>query len=369
MKRFLLPTLYLSILLFQACTSGKSALKQGDYYDAVLQAVNRLRHNPDHKKSREVLSLSYQMAINFLESDAQNQIASNANFKWKNAVQNYDRINNLYEQIRTSPGAMKVIPNPTNKYKELVDVKAKAAEETYEAGIQAMLKNTREDAKRAYYLFTEANGYSPGYREAIEMMEQSKFNATLKVVIQPADENYYSWNFESIVFGANSNEFVKFYTPLQAQDQNLAKVDQYLKVVVNGYSEGRPIINKRVENYKDSVKSGEKTVNGIKVPVYQKVSAQMTVYEKEIYSKGSISLVIVDATSQANLKNSDIISERKWSDRWASCSGDQRALSEANRKLCGAREPTMTRNYLMPQTKSDLDNKLTNTISQFYRAY
>jgi hypothetical protein len=42
---------------------GKQRLKQGDYYDAVLQAVNRLRQNSDHKKSREVLATSYQMAI------------------------------------------------------------------------------------------------------------------------------------------------------------------------------------------------------------------------------------------------------------------------------------------------------------------
>ena len=202
MKIHLLFAAILSVLLFDSCTSGKGALKQGDYYSAVSQAVARLRQNPDHKKSKEVLSTSYKMAIEYLETDAQNQIASNANFKWKNAVQNYESINNLYEQIRTCPGALTVIPNPINKYKELTEVKNKAAEETYEAGIQAMLKNTREDAKRAYFLFSEANNYNPGYRESIEMIEQSKFNATLKVIVDPTFQNYNDWNFEPIIFGS-----------------------------------------------------------------------------------------------------------------------------------------------------------------------
>src|SRR6187551_3338086 len=101
MKAFLLLGVISTLLFMEGCSSGKSALKQGDYYSAVSQAVARLRQNPDHKKSKEVLGTSYKLAIDYLESDAQNQITSNANFKWKNAVENYTLINNLYEQIRT----------------------------------------------------------------------------------------------------------------------------------------------------------------------------------------------------------------------------------------------------------------------------
>lgn len=356
-------------LLLDSCSSGKVALKQGDYYAAVSQAVARLRQNPDHKKSKEVLSTSYAMAIEYLETDAQNQITSNANFKWKNAVHNYTLINNLYEQIRTSPGALKVIPNPVSKYEELNEVKIKAAEETYEAGIQAMLKNTREDAKRAYFLFTESNNYNPGYRESIEMIEQSKYNATLKVIVEPTFQNYNDWNFEPVVFGVRSNQFVKFYTPREAQDANLQQIDQFVKIAVNGYSEGRPNITKRVETFKDSVQVSEKTVNNQKVPIYEKVTATITWFEKSITSRGSITLYIKDARSNAELRNSEIISEERWTDRWATCSGDLRAISEANKKMCGSKEPFMNRDYLRNQTKRELDNKLANSLSGFYSQY
>ncbi len=369
MKLRLLLFIISSVALLESCSSGKTALKQGDYYEAVSLAVNRLRQNPDHKKSKEVLRTSYQMAIEYLESDAQNQIASNANFKWKNAVQNYERINYLYEQIRTSPGAMKVISNPINKYKELTDVKNKAAEETYEAGIQSMLKSSREDAKRAYFLFVETNSLSPGYRETIEMMEQAKFNATIKVVVEPALMNYYDWNFEPVMFGVNPSQFVKLYTPQGAQDAGLTKVDHFVRLVVNGYSEGRPAITKRTENFKDSVKVGEKTVNSVKVPVYEKVNASITIFEKQITSRGSITLFIKDATSNAELRNSDLVSEERWADRWATCSGDQRAIPAGTRKLCGTKEPYMVRDFLTLQTKKELDTKLANAMSSFYSSY
>jgi len=369
MKLRLLLLIITSVALLDSCSSGKAALKQGDYYDAVLQAVNRLRQNPDHKKSREVLSTSYQLAVDYLESDAQNQIASNANFKWKNAVQNYERINYLYEQIRTSPGALKIIPNPVNKYKELTEVKNKAAEETYEAGIQSMLKSSREDAKRAYFLFEETNALSPGYRESIEMMEQAKFNATIKVIVEPSLRNYNDWNFEPVVFGVNPSQFVKFYTPQGAQDAGLTKIDQFVRLVVNGYSESRPTITKRTETYKDSVKVGEKTVNNVKVPVYEKVNATMTIFEKQITSRGSITLFIKDANSNVELRNSDLVSEERWTDRWAICSGDQRAIPAGTKKLCGTKEPYMAREYLLTQTKKELDNKLANALSGFYGSY
>ncbi|MBX2943313.1 MAG: hypothetical protein KF860_13300 [Cyclobacteriaceae bacterium] len=369
MKLRLYSYILFSLLIFDSCSSGKVAYKQGDYYQAVLTAVQRLRAKPDHKKSKEVLKLSYQLAVDYLETDAKNQIESNANFKYKTATENYEKINHLYEEIRTSPGALRVIPNPVNKYNELTTVKAKAAEETYEAGIQALLKNTREDAKQAYFLFNEANTFSPGYREAIEMIEQSKFNATLKVVVQPSFINYRDWNFEPVVFGYTSNQFVKFYTPQQAEDSKLEKIDQYIKVIVNGYQESRPVITSKSESFSDSVKTGEKTVKGVKTPVYSKVSATLTTYTKKITGRGSINLTVTDAVNRVELKNSDIIADETWNDSWATYKGDVRALSEGNKRLCEKKEPYPERNYIENRARKELDKKLSNELGYFYNKY
>ena len=45
-----------AIAVIQACSSGKAALKKGDYYDAVLESVHRLRDSPTNKKATAVLT-------------------------------------------------------------------------------------------------------------------------------------------------------------------------------------------------------------------------------------------------------------------------------------------------------------------------
>jgi hypothetical protein len=361
--------LLIALFALESCSSGKSAYKHGDYYDAVLTSVQRLRQNPDHKKSKEVLEMSYVAAVEYLEADAQNQINSNANFKYSAAVADYEKINNLYEQIRTSPGALSVVPKPVNKYKELTDLKTKASDECYEAGVQALMKNTRQDAKQAFFLFSDAARFTPGYRESTEMMEQARDVATLRVIIVPGADNYYGWNFESVVHGYNGNQFVRFYTQQQADQQQLKRVDQFLRVSVNSYTEGRPTINRRVEDRSDSVKTGEKTVNGAKVPVYEKVSAKVTVFEKTVTARGSINLIVADGQNRAEIYNQEISSEQAWTDSWAIFTGDKRALTQGNQKLIEKREANMGKGHLQNETKKDLDTKLATTLSNYYKSF
>src|SRR5690606_19747152 len=105
-------------------------------------------------------------------------------FKWKNAIESYTYLNQLYEQIRQCPGCLRVIPNPTSYYNEIGPLKEKAAEESYDAGIAALMKGTREDAKAAWRNFMDANAFVPGYKDVVAYLEKAKDEATLKVVVE-----------------------------------------------------------------------------------------------------------------------------------------------------------------------------------------
>lgn len=121
--------LFSAVVFVSSCSSGKAALKQGDYYDAVLNSVNRLRGSPTHKKATVVLTQAYPLAVDFINMTVQNGINSDNPRKWRNAVDGYNKINYLNDQIKTSLGAMKIITNPVTKFKELAEAKPKAAEE------------------------------------------------------------------------------------------------------------------------------------------------------------------------------------------------------------------------------------------------
>src|SRR5690606_12163725 len=120
----------------------------------------------------------------FYKTQAQNEITSNSPYKWKNAIQSYNRINELYEAVRACPGCLKTIKNPVNFYAEIAPLKEKAAEESYNAGITLLMKGTREDAKKAYFNFADVQHFVPGYKDVIEYTAKSKYEATLKVIVE-----------------------------------------------------------------------------------------------------------------------------------------------------------------------------------------
>ena len=369
MRFFTMLVLVFMAAFLSDCVSGKSSYKHGNYYQAVFDAVQRLRSNPTHKKSQEILKLSYPAAVSFLETQTQNLINSNDNNKWRGAVDNYTRINSLYEEIQRSPGALLVIPKPVNKYKELTEAKQKAAEETYAMALDAMMKNTREDAKRAFFMFREVNNLSPQYKETIEMSTQAKFNATLKVLVEPAVMNATNWNYESTVFGYRGNEFVRFYTADEARNENLQRVDQYLTWQVNQYTESMPSITKSTRDVTDSVKTGEKKVGTTTVPVYTKVSAKVTTFTKTVRGRSSINLIITDGSSKADIQNQQIVSDEVWSSEWAISTGDVRALSQNLRQLTQRKELFLSNNELRDRVRQELGRKLSESIASFYRNY
>ena len=214
------------VIVLSACTSGKKLYEQGAYYEAVMASVQKLRQNPDHKKSIEALKNAYPLAMDYLQTDVKNQIASNSPNKWRNAIASYDKINQMYESIRQSPKALKIIKDPKNFYTEIGPLKEKAAEESYTAGIDALMKGNRNDAKKAYYNFADAQSFSPGYKDVVEYLDKSKDEATLKVIVEqvavPAryslSGDFFQDKVEAFLHQNYPDRgFIKFFTPEEAQ--------------------------------------------------------------------------------------------------------------------------------------------------------
>lgn len=264
LKLPLLAVIAIAIVL-SACSSGKTAYEHGNYYSAVITSVNRLRKNDDHKKSVETLQQAYPMAVAFYEDRAKASLASNAEFKWTGVVESYTAINVMYDEIRRSPGALKVIPNPVNYYSKLEEAKNNAAEENYAAGLAAMTFGTRDKAKLAYGLFKKANGYVPGYKDVIKMTETALWNATVKVVMEPipvASRNisvsaeFFDNKVSEYLHASTVNEFVKFYTRQEAQTLKL-NPDHIVKIEFDEFIVGQVFLNEReVRLEKDSVLVG-----------------------------------------------------------------------------------------------------------------
>jgi len=370
----------LLIALASACSSGKKAYERGDYYGAVTKAVNRLRANPDHNKSVDILREAYPLAIEYYTSQAKNEIASDAQFKWKNAIQSYSLLNQLYEQIRQCPGCLEVVPTPKNYYAEIGPLKEKAAEESYNAGIAALMKGTRNDAKQAYYNFADAQSFVPGYKDVIAYLDKAKEEATLKVILEqipvPARYNLSGGFFQDKVeeyVHTNYPElsFIRFYTPQEAHSEQVEQPDQILRIQFDDFSVGNVILKEKEQTVtRDSVRVGEVKMEGKVVPVYNTVSAKLTTTRKEVLSNGLLSMVVVDARTNGVLKHQKFTGEYVWVNSWARFNGDERALTSDQLQLCKQKEqqPPGAQDMFFEFTRP-IYGQLTPALKSFYEQF
>lgn len=371
----------LSALAFAVgCSSGKKAYERGNYYDAVMKSIQRLRQNPDHSKSAQTLQSAYPLAVEFFETQANNEISSNSPFKWKNAIGSYTSINNMYEQIRQCPGCMKVVMKPKNYYAEIGPLKEKAAEESYNAGIDALMKGTRNDAKNAYYNFVDAQTFVPGFKDVVEYIDKAKFEATLRVVVQqipvPARYNlsggFFQDKVEAFLHQNYPDQgFVKFYTPTEAKNLNLQSAHQVLTIAFDDFSVGNTTLKEKEETIsKDSVKVGEAKIEGKTVPVYNTVKAKLTTYRKEVISSGLLSMVVVDAKTNGVLSHKKFTGEYAWVNTWARFNGDERALTDQHIAMTKQKEmqPPQAQDLFLEFTRP-LYDQLIPALKGFYQPY
>lgn len=368
------------LLIVAACSSGKKAYERGDYYDAVNKAIVRLRQKPDHSKSIETLKNAYPLAVEYFETQANNVIASNSEYKWKSAIQSYGMINAMYEQIRACPACMKAIKDPKNYYAEIGPLKEKAADESYNAGINLLMKGTRPDAKAAYFRFVDAQSFSPGYKDVLEYTSKAKDVATVKIILEqiPVPRRYeLSGGFfqDKVEEYLNSNYreegFVRFFTPEGAKSQNLEQADHIMRIQFDDFSIGNTTIREREQQVsRDSVKVGETKIDGKVVPVYNTVKAKLNIITKEVKSNGVLSMMIMDAKSNGVLTHKKFNGEYVWENSWAKYRGDERALSPKQVLLTKKKEeqPPSNQELFLEFTKP-IFSQLTPSIKSFYAGY
>lgn len=363
-----------------ACTSSKKLLERGDYYGAVVTAVDKLQKSPNNSKARQALRQAYPYALNHLLNQAKHAKDANDPLRWSKSADIYQQINRMYEVLQRSPAAMQVISNPKNYYKQYAEVKGKAAAEQYTLGEKALDKNSRESAKDAYYYFQKANEYEPGYLDVDNKIAEAHYFATLKVVVEQMSvpSRYYKVSadfFQDQVSGylrdfANQNQFVRFYTPDEAKREKL-EPDQIVRLQFEDFvvGETNTFQKEKTVTSEDSVKIGEVTLeDGNKAPVLDRVKAKLITNRVEVASRGLLSIRVVDGYNKSTVYNEDLPGEFVWFSEWATYQGDERALTKEEKRLCKLRPVTPPPpQQLFVEFTKPIYEQLTSRINRFYR--
>lgn len=368
--------IYLLLIIIGGCTTGKKALQKGDYDASVLKAVSRLQNSPKNTEAQEVLKTAYTFALQDHLRKIEEAKLSNDPFRWESILYDYQKLNQLTDEINSCPACLILVPNPAKYIKEVEDSKYNAATARYNSGLSYLEVNTRQSAKKAYYEFEKVQNLHANYKDVKEKLEDAYWAAVTRVVVQPIRVNsltyklsadYFQQQINQFIAEYARNKFVIFYTEQQATNQKIAP-DQVLSLDFDDFIVGQTYVKERVEKIKrDSVEIGQ-TRDGKRV--YGTVRATLSIFEKNISSSGLLDMTITDWQSRKIVTQQKFPGTYVWRDSWASFKGDERALTKQQLALTRRKQilPPPPSTLFLEFTKP-IYNQLVDQVSYFYSNY
>ncbi|WP_406824558.1 hypothetical protein [Pedobacter sp. KACC 23697] len=368
--------IYLSLIIIGGCTTGKNALQKGDYDLSVEKSVSRLQNSPKNSEAMQVLKMAYDLALKDHLRKIDEAKMSNDLFRWESVMYDYQKINQLADDINSCPACLVIIPNPSKYISELADSKYNAAAARYNSGLGYMRENNRKAAKKAYYEFEKVINLQPDYKDVKTKLDDAYWAAVTRVVVQPILINsntyklsgdYFQQQIDQYIAKYSRNKFVIFYGEAQATDQKIVP-DQVLSLNFDDFIVGQTYVKERVEKLeRDSVVIGE-TRN--KKPIYGTVKATLSIFEKNVSSSGLLDMSITDWKTRKLVHQQKFPGTYVWRDSWASYKGDDRALTKQQLAITKRREqlPPPPSALFLEFTKP-IYNQLIDDISYYYNNY
>lgn len=381
MQRYLL--FLVAVLFLSSCSTGLKSLQQGNYYEAILKAANRLSNDPDNRKASQVVRDGYPMAVAYYQEEIDRMLTSNDPFKWKRTLEIMQTVNRISDEIRRIPAARQLVSSPKTYTSEMTDVQNRAAQEFYDAGIDALSRKTRETAKQAYFHFQNADGLVRGFKDVQQKMLQAKELATLKVVVEQIPVNgkfeysaqfFYDNVFQMLNERFQERDFVHFFSPEEAEKSRLKYPDMVLQMGFYDFFIDRPQhfeeekeLNKQVEEKYQVKISKDSTVTRTRmIPKKGKIK----ILTDQVASGGLLELKAVEFQSKKIVFTDKIPGEFMWQNKYGIFVGDKEVLDKELSAI-------LNNKMVMPPASQDMFvlftkpifNQLTSKLTNYFKQY
>ncbi|TDB61408.1 hypothetical protein [Arundinibacter roseus] len=369
--------LLLTILV--SCKSAKKSLRQGEYDESVLLAVSKVKDNP-RSSSADVLKEAYELALQQHLSDLRRNETSTDLFRQERTAEIYTRLNTLYNAIQDCPACGRLV-SARSFFNEENQARQSAAATRYEAGQQILDQGGRDNARQAFIHFEKANEMVNNFRDVNRKLDEAYAIGSFKVVVeqvlvssrtyQLSNEYFQNQVNEFLQTNRRLNKFVRFYTPDEAT-QDKVRPDHVVVLQFDDFAVGQTLVESKTEvvTSKDSVKVGETTVAGKKVPVFNKVTAKLTRNRKTVLSNGLLDMQIKDFGTKRVVNQEKFTGQYTWVCEWGNFNGDERALTADQKRMTSSRElmPPPPQQLFIEFSKP-IYNRLTTKLRGFYENY
>jgi hypothetical protein len=210
-------------------------------------------------------------------------------------------------------------------------------------------------------------------------MNEAKQKATLRIAVfySPISINFNLQRY-SLVDAITRNEIDRYTQDLDKRDFLNAEmipeptpqqeVEDLIRLAYTQFNTEQPQYKETIEQRLDSVRI-ERTSNGQTFVSYEKVWAEIAIREKSLRATSMLEVLINDAETAQILFNQSVADEYVWTHRWATLrNGDQRALTEAQRKLLQQSEQLVpSYQMLFDELQRKIANQVKGKISEYYK--
>jgi len=347
MKKIYTLIITATVLLY-SCKTANKAFEKGDYQDAVSLAVKKLQKDGNDDASKAILRDAYNQLVNAHEGVIRNLSNSTADSRYEKIYNEYRKLQNLYETISSSPAALRVV-SPTDYSAYVLTYKEKTGEVYFEKGLALMEKGDKRSFRQAYDALRTAYRFKND-SQIKEKMDEAHDAAIVKVLLINTDAygNMFNTGFgnnsyqnELISFQEDlirnlrfqsNNEFVAFYSEWDARSKNITP-DEVVEMRLNRLDIGRyydETNTREVSNrvvVKQVVYKPDSVVNE-----YATVYARVMTTRRQYVSEGDLNITSRDVNGKY-LWSDVIRGEHRYMAELASFTGDERALSDADKNL------------------------------------
>lgn len=365
------------VLFLGSCKTASKLYQQGRYDEAVEMAAKKLSKKPNDASLLDVLQNAYRFAVEDHERRIDNYATSNSDLRWENIYQEYASMQRLYDAIRRSPSVYDIV-QPTDYSSFMTTYKEEAGNARYERGLEMMDQNSKQGFRDAYYEFQKALSLKPGDLAIKQKIDEAYNNAVTNVVIQPLtrfgyqyssyqyDFNNFNYDMLRYLNNNSASPFVKYY----GANESGMRVDNVAELRFSDVNIGRYRDERNIREVSKQIVSKEIVIKPDSVvKEYTTVKARITIVTRTLQADGLL---------QATIRNHDnrwlwsdtYRSDYRWVATFATYTGDERALSDEDKRILNQREQWPPSNdEIIRVLMSDIQYKAQCGISDYYNRY
>ena len=198
MKRFLLLFVLVSVLV--SCSAKKqieSAISNGNYDQAISEALRKLENNKDKKRKQDYIVMLEDAYYKVLEEDLQHI----AHLKKDGNPEQYKTIYNIFLDLEARQNAIKhVLPLKINGKtlnlqfndysSEIVDYRYKTSEYLIDEGITLLDSEDKYNARKAYDIFSYIESINPNFEETRSLITEAHLKGIDHVHVSITNETH-----------------------------------------------------------------------------------------------------------------------------------------------------------------------------------